>query len=79
MDCPNKEQHTPCPDGYIARHEWAKRMSKTHAQTTCPGCGLWKIWLPRNSKAHLDWKQKMREDAKFMRENAWMFKTRSRN
>lgn len=30
--------------GYVAWHQWAKKMSKTHVQEKCPGCGLYKIW-----------------------------------
>lgn len=40
--------HTPCPEGYLAWHAWAGRMSRTgHRQVKCPGCGLWAIWLPQ--------------------------------
>lgn len=46
-DCPNADQHTPCPDGYLAWHTWAKAKSRTHRQRRCPECGLWKIWEPR--------------------------------
>ena len=40
------EPHTPMPDGYLAWHEWAERMSKTHDQRQCKGCGLWAVWEP---------------------------------
>jgi hypothetical protein len=43
--CPNKEGHTICPKGYIAWHAWAEKMSKTHQQIQCPGCGYWMIWV----------------------------------
>lgn len=44
QDCPRKELHTPCPEGYLQWHAWADKMSKTHKQVRCPGCGLWAIW-----------------------------------
>jgi hypothetical protein len=48
--CPQAAQHTPEPDGYVVWHFWADEMSKTHDQQRCPGCGLWKIWVP-NARA----------------------------
>lgn len=46
--CPNIEDHTAFqPEGYLAWHEWAEQMSKTHKQRKCPGCGLYQIWEPR--------------------------------
>lgn len=45
-DCPKVENHTACPSGYIAWHEWADRMAKTHHQVRCPDCGLYAIWVP---------------------------------
>lgn len=47
IPCSTPEKHTPCPDGYLAWHDWAERMDKTHTSTQCPGCGLWKVWVPR--------------------------------
>ncbi len=47
--CPNIEDHTYCPDGYIAWHSWAEEMGKTHKQRKCPGCGLYAIWEPRRN------------------------------
>lgn len=44
--CPNFEDHTPAPDGYIQWHAWAEQMSKTHRQDKCGGCGLYAIWVP---------------------------------
>lgn len=32
------------PSGYVAWHEWAERMSKTHHQERCPECGRLTIW-----------------------------------
>lgn len=40
-------QHTPCPDGYIAWHEWAERKSRRHYQVRCDECGLFAIWRRR--------------------------------
>lgn len=45
--CPQAEIHTPCPPGYIAWHEWAGMMSKTHRQQRCRGCGLYAVWVPK--------------------------------
>jgi len=45
--CPNIASHTPCPRGYNEWHAWAARMYRTHTQSRCPGCGLYKIWEPR--------------------------------
>lgn len=42
--------HTPCPEGYIARSEWAKSMSRTHRQTRCKVCGLFAVWVEREKK-----------------------------
>lgn len=45
--CPNMMDHTDGPDGYLQWHDWARRMSKNHRQSKCAGCGLYKIWTPR--------------------------------
>ncbi len=45
--CPQIEDHTWAPEGYIQWHAWAKEMSKTHKQRKCSGCGLYKIWEPK--------------------------------
>jgi len=42
------KDHTPCPDGYVARQSWAAKKDKTHKQIKCDQCGLFKIWIPRN-------------------------------
>lgn len=44
--CPNADHHTPSPEGRVSWHEWAAKKSKTHRQLRCPGCGLYKIWIP---------------------------------
>lgn len=37
-------QHTECPTGYMAWHDWAEKKTETHYQVRCPGCGLYAIW-----------------------------------
>ena len=49
-DCPDKDQHTPCPDGYMAWFDWADRMAETHKQIKCKGCGLYTIWVLKEKK-----------------------------
>lgn len=45
--CPQERRHTKGePEGYLQRAEWMDRKSKTHYQIKCPGCGLFKIWVP---------------------------------
>src|SRR5215213_8397545 len=46
-NCPNKESHTPMPTGYLAWHELVYKMKRTHRQIKCPGCGLFKILIPK--------------------------------
>lgn len=41
--------HTPAPTGYAAWHAWAGRMSRTHRQVRCPGCGLFNVWVPKET------------------------------
>lgn len=41
---PRCEPHTPEPDGYMARSEWAEQMMTTHTQRACKGCGRLLIW-----------------------------------
>lgn len=43
----NCSDHTPLPDGYSARQARFIELMKTHKQVVCPGCGLWKIWVPQ--------------------------------
>lgn len=45
--CPNEADHVDGPEGYLAWHEWAEEMMKTHRQTRCRGCNLWKVWTPK--------------------------------
>lgn len=52
-DCPSFHDHTPCPEGYIQWHAWARRMNRTHRSTKCVGCGLYKVWIPRKRRAEL--------------------------
>lgn len=46
-ECPRRELHTPCPSGYVAWHEWAYEMGKTHRTKRCPGCNLFAVWVPK--------------------------------
>jgi hypothetical protein len=46
--CPNIEDHTWCPDGYVQWHTWAEEMAKTHNQRKCDGCGRYVIWEPKS-------------------------------
>ena len=32
------------PTGYVAWHEWAEKMSRTHKQHSCPKCGRFTVW-----------------------------------
>lgn len=48
--CPNFHDHTPAPTGYIQWHAWAAKMSKTHKQERCKGCGLLAIWVPKKTR-----------------------------
>lgn len=45
-----KRKHTKCPEGYLEWHAWAERKAKTHRAVMCPGCGLWKIWMPKTKR-----------------------------
>ncbi len=47
-DCSDK--HTPCPEGYVQKSKWARKMIRTHYQTKCSVCGLYAIWVKRESK-----------------------------
>jgi hypothetical protein len=48
-ECPDVAAHTPCPSSYLGWHEWAEKMAKTHRQKRCPGCGLFVIWVPKET------------------------------
>jgi len=55
MPCPLEPRHHEPgrPSGYLAFDSWASDLSKTHRQTKCPGCGLWKVWVPlKSERAH---------------------------
>lgn len=45
--CPKEAQHTPGPKGYATWFDWAKKMSKTHRQTRCEGCGTYSVWVKK--------------------------------
>lgn len=49
--CPESARHTPTPEGYVAASVWAEEMLATHTQEKCPGCGLWAVWVPRETRA----------------------------
>lgn len=46
-ECPEVERHTPFSGGYVAWHEWATKMGKTHRQERCPCCGFYAVWVPK--------------------------------
>ncbi len=48
-DCPNQQEHTPCPHDYPGWHAWAERKAKTHEQVRCLGCGLFAIWVRKEA------------------------------
>lgn len=39
------------PTGYVAWHEWAERMGRTHEQQRCPTptCGRFSVWVKRQA------------------------------
>jgi hypothetical protein len=43
--CPEAQRHTPAPTRFMAWHEWARRMARTHHQVRCPACGLFAVWV----------------------------------
>ena len=44
-DCPDRDQHTPMPTGYVAAGVWAGQMlARGAVQRRCPTCGLWAVW-----------------------------------
>lgn len=46
--CPYERDHaTDEPEGYLAWHAWAEKMSRTHKVLRCGGCGLFKVWVAR--------------------------------
>jgi hypothetical protein len=48
--CPDEHKHTAAPSGYVAFFAWAERMSRTHRQLKCSGCGRWQLWVPRQDQ-----------------------------
>lgn len=46
---PRCVQHTEGPRGYVDFFAWAERMSRTHEQRQCPGCGRYVVWKPRGT------------------------------
>jgi hypothetical protein len=51
QECPNRENHTEQPKGYVDFAHWASEMNKTHRQDLCPGCLLYVIWTPREDES----------------------------
>lgn len=51
LACPAFHDHTPAPSGYIAWHEWAKKMGRTHRPIKCTGCKRYAIWVPKQRRA----------------------------
>lgn len=47
------KDHTPCPEGYIQWHAWAREKAKTHKQVRCEECGRYQIWVPKKRRAAL--------------------------
>ncbi len=45
--CPNKDNHTEWPEGYMQRHHRAECMVTTHKQSKCPWCWLYQIRTKR--------------------------------
>ena len=50
QDCPNYANHEPMPRDYVSFDEHGKLLNKTRKNVKCPGCGLYKIWVPRKPK-----------------------------
>lgn len=48
-NCVNRSNHTPHPKGQIAHAEWAERMSLTHTQERCLGCGYLEVWVRKDA------------------------------
>lgn len=53
-NCPDLIDHTVAPKGYLAWHDWAKRMGRTHRSIKCAGCGLYVIWIPKAKRCPVD-------------------------
>jgi hypothetical protein len=47
--CEREDLHTPSPRGYLQWHAWAETMAETHVQRRCPGCTLFKVWVPKET------------------------------
>lgn len=48
-DCPQRDKHTPAPDGYMQWHAWAHRMAVGHRQVRCRGCKRYAIWVVKGT------------------------------
>jgi len=36
--------------GYLQKHEWMRKMSRTHNQRKCKVCGLYSVWTKKGVK-----------------------------
>ena len=45
--CPQAELHTEYDGPYAGFTPWAVQKAKTHRVSQCPGCGLWRVWTPK--------------------------------
>jgi len=43
-------KRTPSPDGYVAFHEWAEEMMRTHRSTKCKDCGRYAVWVKKKPR-----------------------------
>jgi hypothetical protein len=50
--CPDVRKHAKEPLGYLQRHDWMEKRTKTHVQSRCPTCGYWVIWTPKPFKRY---------------------------
>jgi hypothetical protein len=49
--CERADLHTPSPSGYLQWHSWARGMSEDYVQRRCPGCTVFKVWVPKDDGA----------------------------
>ena len=59
---PSECRHTPTPDGYNQWEQWAQDATKAgFRQVTCPHCGRWEIWLPKDEAKKINDLKKKQE------------------
>lgn len=52
--CPDFEDHTPCPEGYLQWHAWAEdMMRKGFMPRRCTGCKLYTVWEQKRARTAL--------------------------